>query len=90
MVSPNYPQLTAQHQQAGVVVVQADISRSGRVSPVRAVSGPPALQAEAMNAVRLWRYKPYLRDGAAVEVTTEIVVTFTPGTTGGLITHPNG
>jgi protein TonB len=89
LVSPNYPQSAGGSSEASSVVVRVVISRSGSVSPVRAVSGPPALQAEAMNAVRLWRYKPFLREEEPIDVTTEVRVDFIPGKPGGFVSHPN-
>jgi protein TonB len=89
MVSPNYPQAAGDLQTESTVAVQVVISRSGRVSPMRVISGSPALDAEAMNAVRLWRYKPFIRDDEPVDVTTEIQVSFKPGQPGGIISHPN-
>ncbi len=56
---------------------------------MRVVSGSPVFDAEAMNAVRLWRYRPFVRDDEPVDVTTEIQVSFKPGAPGGIITHPN-
>lgn len=89
MVSPHFPQLGSKEQKPTVVVVQVAISYSGSVSPLRAVSGPPAFEPEAMNAVRLWKYRPYTQDGAAQNVTTEVPVAFTPGKAGGLVLHPH-
>jgi periplasmic protein TonB len=89
MVSPNYPQTAGDLSKASSVLVHVVISRSGSVSPIRAVSGPPALQAEAMNAVRLWRYKPFLREEEPIDVTTDVRVDFSPGKPGGIVSHPN-
>jgi periplasmic protein TonB len=71
------------------VVVRVVVSASGRVEPERVVSGAPALQAEAMNAVRLWQYKPFVRDGVPVDVMTDVRVIFEPGKPGGMVSHPN-
>jgi TonB family protein len=87
-VSPLYPQTDATPRNKATVVVRVVIWKSGSVSPVRVVSGDTSLEAEATNAVRLWRYKPFLRDGQAMDVTTDISVGFDPQTQGGLITHP--
>lgn len=89
MVSPLYPYAAAKAAKPESIVLQAVISKSGRVSPVRLVSGSEQLEGEAMNAVRLWRYKPYMRNGEPVDVTTQIVVQFNPASPGGLVTHPN-
>jgi TonB family protein len=87
-VSPIYPQTDDTPRKRATVVVRVVIWKSGSVSPVRVVSGDSSLEAEATNAVRLWRYKPFVRDGEAMDVTTDVSVDFDPQTQGGLITHP--
>ena len=89
MVSPTYPQITDDSPKASSVIVRAVIWKSGNVSPMQAISGPSSLQDEAMNTVRLWRYKPFVRDGETLDVTTDIRVDFDPATPGGVVTHPN-
>jgi TonB family protein len=89
MVSPNYPRASAGPVTPSTVVVRVVVTQSGKVSPVRVLSGEPALQAEAMNAVRLWRYRPFVRDGAPVDVTTEVRVVFQAERLGGVVSHPN-
>jgi protein TonB len=88
MVSPTYPQLTDDPPKATSVIVRVVIWKSGSVSPLRAISGPSALQDEAMNTVRLWRYRPFVRDGKPVDVTTDIRVEFDPAQPGGTVSHP--
>ncbi len=88
MVSPLNRYAATNASRPETVIVQAVISKSGRVAPVRVISGDERLADEAMNAVRLWRYKAYMRDGEPVTVTTEISVHFTPGDPGGVVTHP--
>jgi TonB family protein len=90
MVSPHYPQLAGKQDKPATVMVQVAISPQGTVIPLRVLSGPATLGTEAMNAVRLWRYRPYLREGVPIAVTTEVSVTFTPGKAAGLVTHPTG
>jgi TonB family protein len=87
-VSPVYPQADGTPRPKATVVVRVVVWKSGSVSPVRVVSGDSSLEAEATNAVRLWRYKPFLRDGEAMDVTTDISVDFDPQTQGGMISHP--
>jgi len=85
MVSPQ----NAGAEALSTVVVRVVVSASGKVVPVSVVSGAPALEAEAMNAVRLWRYRPFVRDGAPVDVMTDVRVIFEPGKPGGMVSHPN-
>jgi periplasmic protein TonB len=85
MVSPITP---GNLVETSFVVVRVVISKTGSVFPISAVSGLSSLQAEAMNAVRLWRYKPFVRNEEALNVTTEVRVFFTPGAPAGMVTHP--
>jgi TonB family protein len=89
MISPSFPQTADDVPKASTVLVRVVIWKSGTVTPMRVVSGDPALETEAMNVVRLWRYKPYSREGEAVDVTTDIKVDFDPAKPGGVVTHPN-
>jgi TonB family protein len=88
MVSPIYPATAGDSRVAATLLVRVVIWKSGDVSPMRVVSGPTGLEDEAMNAVRQWHYKPFLRDGEPIDVTTEIQVNFDPGKPGGIVTHP--
>jgi TonB family protein len=88
MVSPNYPLDASEESSPAVVTLRATIRKSGTVSPISIVSGPHELGSAAMDAVRLWRYRPYMKNQEPVDVTTEILVEFYPGRLGGVITHP--
>jgi protein TonB len=70
-------------------VVRVVIWKSGSVYPMRVVSGDTSLEAQAMDAVRLWHYKPFLRDGEPMDVSTDIRVDFDPQKPGGVVTHPH-
>ncbi len=76
---PQYPAIAKAAHIQGIVVLQATISKSGSIQNLRVVSGPPMLQQAAMDAVRSWRYKPYLLNGEPVEVETTINVVFNLG-----------
>jgi TonB family protein len=90
MVSPNYPQTTGDSPARASVVVRVVVWKSGTVSPLRVTSGPTFLEAEAMNVVRLWRYKPFPGEGGEpVDVTTEVTVNFDRGKPGGTVSHPH-
>ena len=77
LIKPVYPLLARQGHVQGVVVLGADISREGVVENVRPISGHPILIPAAIEAVKQWRYKPYLLNGDPAAVNTEIVVDFT-------------
>ena len=76
---PQYPAIPRAAHIEGTVVLQATISKSGSIENLRVISGPTMLQQAAMDAVRSWRYKPYLLNGEPVEVETTINVVFNLG-----------
>ncbi len=73
---PLYPQMARMARVSGAVVLQAVISKSGSIENLRVVSGHAMLQQSALDAVRQWRYRPYLLNGEPVEVETQITVNF--------------
>ena len=78
-VQPNYPPLARQARIQGSVVLQAEISKDGAIENLRLMSGHPMLAPSAIEAVRQWRYKPYILNGEPVAVETQITVNFTLG-----------
>jgi TonB family protein len=75
-VEPRYPEKARASRIQGQVVVDAIIDRRGHVAELKALSGHPFLIPAALDAVRQWRYKPYLLDGKAIKVETQIIVNF--------------
>jgi protein TonB len=76
-VKPNYPPLARQARIQGTVVLHAVISKDGSIQGLTLVSGHPMLAPAAIDAVKQWKYKPYLLNGEPVEVDTEVQVNFT-------------
>ena len=76
-IAPDYPVLARQAHIQGAVVLDANISKYGTVESLRVISGDPLLIQAALNAVKQWRYKPYLLNGEPVDVNTKITVGFT-------------
>jgi protein TonB len=73
---PQYPAIARAARIQGTVVLQATIAKDGTIQNLRVINGPPMLQQAAIDAVRSWRYKPYLLNGEPVEVETTINVVF--------------
>jgi periplasmic protein TonB len=76
-VIPAYPALARATRTSGTVVLQATISRGGTIENLRVVSGPAILRQTALDAVKQWRYRPYMLNGQPVEVETSVEVNFT-------------
>jgi protein TonB len=76
-VAPQYPPEAGRARIEGTVVLMAVIDKDGSVKDVRIESGLPILAQAAIDAVRQWRYKPYMIDGEPVEVDSRITINFT-------------
>lgn len=76
-VEPMYPVLARSARISGDVVLKAIIDKEGVIQDLQLVSGHPMLVPAAIDAVRQWRYRPYLLNGQPVEVETTITVIFT-------------
>ncbi len=58
-------------------MLQAEISKDGSIQNLHVISGHPMLVPNAIEAVKRWKYKPYILNGEPVEVETTITVNFT-------------
>jgi|HubBroStandDraft_1064217.scaffolds.fasta_scaffold00181_12 TonB family protein len=75
-VAPHYPEDAKQARIQGQVVLQARIDKDGNIEDLTLVSGHPILAPAAIDAVKQWKYKPYLLNGQPVGVETQIIVNF--------------
>jgi TonB family protein len=76
-VDPVYPPTAKAAHVQGIVVLHALISKTGVVEDLKVVSGAPMLTGSAIDAVRQWKYTPYMLGGETMEVQTTITVNFT-------------
>jgi protein TonB len=76
---PIYPPIAKAARVSGTVVIQATISKTGSIEGLKVISGPAMLQQAAIDAVKSWRYRPYLLNNEPVEVETTVNVIFTLG-----------
>jgi protein TonB len=76
-IEPTYPPLARSARVQGDVILSAVIDTNGQIQNLQLVSGHPMLVPAALDAVKKWRYKPYLLNGSPVEVETTITVIFT-------------
>ena len=76
-VQPAYPPLARTARVQGSVVLAAVIGKDGTIQNLHVISGHPLLTQAALDAVKQWRYKPYILNGEPVEVDTQVTVNFT-------------
>jgi len=74
-VTPKYP-ADAHSGAEGTVVLKEVVDETGKVAGVRLVEGDAALAAAAMQAVKQWRYRPYVRDGKIEPFQTVVILDF--------------
>jgi periplasmic protein TonB len=75
-VQPAYPLLAKQMKIQGAVILDAFIGKDGNIQGLQVVSGPAILSAAAEEAVKQWRFRPYLQAGQPVETEARITVNF--------------
>jgi protein TonB len=77
--NPVYPPLARAARVEGTVVLHATISKAGTIDNLNVVSGPATLRQAALDAVKTWRYRPYLLNNEPVAVETTVNVIFQMG-----------
>ena len=75
-VEPVYPMIAKRARVQGTVTLHAIISAQGTIVSLQVIDGHPILTGAAIDAVKQWRYKPYLLSGQPVEVETTVFVNF--------------
>ena len=73
---PIYPSIAKTAQVSGTIVLAATISKTGTVENLGVVSGPVMFRKSAVDAVRTWRFKPYMIDNQLTAIETTINVHF--------------
>jgi TonB family protein len=76
-VAPVYPPRAMKSHTQGSVLLLATISKDGDITAVKLLKGEPVLAHAAMDAVKQWKYKPYLLNSQPTEIQTQITVNFT-------------
>jgi protein TonB len=75
-VEPHYPEEAQQAGIQGQVLLKAEISKDGAIQNLQLISGNPKLAQAAIEAVKKWKYKPYLLNRQPVALETQIEVDF--------------
>jgi len=75
-IAPKYPSEAHSGEADATVVLRTLVDVNGKVEGVRLVEGNATLATAAIQAVKQWRYRPYLRDGKAQSFQTVVIVDF--------------
>ena len=75
---PEYPDAARKRNIQGDVAAMILVSESGDVENVQTLSGDPALTSAAVEALRRWKFKPYIKSGQPVAAVAKVTFTFRP------------
>ena len=76
-VNPVYPPQARTMRMSGVVKVEVTVDENGNVTEVQNTNGPGLLQRSAVEAVKKWQFKPFLRNGQPIKATGFVNFNFT-------------
>ena len=74
--APAYPD--SAKGQSGMVVLQVFVARDGTVQDAKFVQGSLVFARAAIDAVKQWRFQPYLMNGRPVSTVTSLTLSFRP------------
>ncbi len=73
---PVYPSVARLEHRQGLVVIDALVDATGKVTDMRVISGPPSLTGAAMQALRSWKYQPARLNGQPVATHLNVSINF--------------
>lgn len=76
---PFYPLMAKERGIQGMVMLDARITKAGTIDDLQVISGPKELRQAAFDAVKTWKYKPFLVNGQPMEVRVDINVVYALG-----------
>jgi protein TonB len=75
-IAPVYPPTALQLRKSGSVDILATVAKDGSIAGIRMLGGDPMFARAAIDAVKQWKYRPYLLNGEPVQIETQITVSF--------------
>ncbi len=75
-IQPKFPVEARSGAAQGTVVLKEVVDENGKVDGVRLVEGEAVLATAAIQAVKQWRYRPYVRNGKAQPFQTVVIIDF--------------
>ena len=75
--APLYPTIARVQNVQGVVVIDALVDATGKVTEMKVLSGPTPLRQAAMDAISKWKYQPARLNGQPIAMHTNLNISFT-------------
>lgn len=73
---PIYPPIARAARVQGDVAIAVVIDLNGSIASEKVVSGPAMLQQAALDALKKWRFTPFLINGSPAQATTTLTLSF--------------
>ena len=90
IVGANYPKDAQKEKIEGPVTLHVTIAKDGKVKDITVVKGDPKLTGAAIDAVRRWRFQPFVQNGESVEGQRDVTINFVlPGSSSAAVCDPN-
>jgi TonB family protein len=77
--APVYPPIAKAARIVGTVVFDVVIGTTGKIATMRVVSGPAMLQQAAIDCLKQWTFKPFIKDGSPTKATGRVSILFDLG-----------
>ncbi len=81
-VASVYPPIAKVALIEGTVVFDVQVGTTGKIESLKVVSGPAMLQQAAIDGLRQWTFKPFVKDGSPTEATGRLSILFDLGKDG--------
>ena len=78
-VKPVYPMMATEKQIQGEVMLKVSVDESGSVEHAEVVSGDPILASAALDALKKWKFEPFIKNGKPIKVVTNLPFDFAFG-----------
>jgi TonB family protein len=75
-VPPEYPPAAGSRSVQGPVELRVLVNTAGDITLLKVVNGDELLAQAAVDAVRQWRFKPYVLNGEPIEMETTVTIHF--------------
>jgi len=75
-IAPTYPAAALKLRKQGAVEMLATVSKTGTITKLQVLRGESILAQAAVDAVRQWKYRPFLLNAEPVEIETQITINF--------------
>jgi TonB family protein len=75
-IAPLYPATALKLRKQGAVELMATVSKTGTITKIKVLDGDSLLAQAAIDAVRQWKYRPFLLNAEPVDIETQITIKF--------------